>query len=286
MAVTALTCDRVREVAPGFVLGALDADEMIAVGNHLDTCSQPHPEVDDFGGVLPYIAESLEPVEPPAWLRESVISAARADLVARRRAGKSAEHRVVEPVAIPVVSDAQGSRPAPVGRIVSLAAARISRHRRVLTWTMRAAAAVVILALSVNTVILQGELARAQKIQSQDANITYALGQPGTRSASLQAIDGSSANGLAVLRSSGNIQVKLHSLAATHGDQVYMVWLSTDSGTPAKVGWLTADDSGEGYITVDHVPTSASLWIFVCKEPNSNVTKPTGLIVLSGTFAL
>jgi hypothetical protein len=51
-------------------------DEMIAVSDHLDSCSQPHPEVDDFGGVLPYIAESLEPVEPPAWLRESVIAAA------------------------------------------------------------------------------------------------------------------------------------------------------------------------------------------------------------------
>ena len=285
MAVTALTCDRVREVAAGFVLGALDAHEMIAVSDHLDTCSQPHPEVDDFGGVLPYIAESLDPVEPPAWLRESVISAARADLVARRRVGKPSEHRVVESVAIPVVADAQGTESAPVGRIVSLAAARISRHRRILTWTMRAAAAVVILALSVNTVALQGELAKARKIQSEDASINYAITQ-GARTASLTAVDSSSASGLAVLRTSGNIQVRLHGLTATKADQVYMVWLSSDGGTPAKVGWLTADDSGEGYLAVDQVPTSASLWIFVCKEPNSNVTKPTGLIVVSGTFAL
>jgi hypothetical protein len=258
---------------------------MIAVSDHLDTCSQPHPEVDDFGGVMPYIAESLDPVEPPAWLRESVISAARADLVARRRVGKPSEHRVVESVAIPVVADAQGTESAPVGRIVSLAAARISRHRRILTWTMRAAAAVVILALSVNTVALQGELAKARKIQSEDASINYAITQ-GARTASLTAVDSSSASGLAVLRTSGNIQVRLHGLTATKADQVYMVWLSSDGGTPARVGWLTADDSGEGYLTVDKVPTSASLWIFVCKEPNSNVTKPTGLIVVSGTFAL
>jgi anti-sigma-K factor RskA len=102
----------------------------------------------------------------------------------------------------------------------------------------------------------------------------------------LTAVDSSSASGLAVLRTSGNIQVRLHGLTATKADQVYMVWLSSDGGTPARVGWLTADDSGEGYLTVDKVPTSASLWIFVCKEPNSNVTKPTGLIVVSGTFAL
>jgi hypothetical protein len=279
-----MNCDRVREVAAGFVLGALDPDEMIAVSDHLDTCSQPHPEVDDFGGVLPYIAESLEPVEPPAWLRESVISAARADLVARRRVGKPSEHRVVEPVAIPVVADAQDTEPAPVGRIVSLAAARISRHRRVLSWTMRAAAAVAILALSVNTVVLQGDLARARQIQSEDASINYAITQ-GARTASLTAVDSSTASGLAVLRTSGNIQVRLHGMAATKGDQVYMVWLSGESGSPAKVGWLTADDSGEGYLKVDNVPTSASLWIFVCREPNSNVTKP-GLMVLSGNFVL
>jgi hypothetical protein len=286
MAVTALTCDRVREVAASFVLGALDADEMIAVSDHLDTCSQPHPEVDDFGGVLPYIAESLEPVEPPAWLRESVISAARADLVARRRVGKPSEHRVAEPVAIAVVADAQDAEPAPAGRIVSLAAARISRHRRVLSWTMRAAAAVAILALSVNTVMLQGELARAQVLKSENDTVYHALITQGARTASLVAVDASSANGLAVLMPSGHIFVTLHSLTATKGDQVYMVWLSGDTGAPGKVGWLTVDDSGEGYLTVNNVPTSASLWIFVCREPNSNVTKPTGLIVLSGTFAL
>ena len=282
----AMTCDRVREVAAGFVLGALDPDEMIAVSAHLDACPQPHPEVDDFGGLLPYIAESLEPIEPPAWLRESVIAAAQADLVARRRVGKRSDHLVVEPVAVPVVSDARGSEAASAGRIVSLAGARISRYRRVLTWTMRAAAAVAILALSVNTVMLQGQLARAQVLKTENDTVYHALTTQGARTASLVAVDTSSANGLAVLMPGGHILVKLHSLAATHGDQVYMVWLSSDNGSPAKVGWLTADDSGEGYLTVDKVSTASNLWIFVCKEPNSKVTKPTGLIVVSGTFAL
>jgi hypothetical protein len=280
----AMTCDRVREVAAGFVLGALDPDEMIAVSDHLDTCSQLHAEVDDLGGVLPYIAESLEPIEPPAWLRESVISAARADLAARNRVGKPHELPVAKPVAILVAQNAQGRPHAPAGRIVSLAAARISRHRRALAWTMRAAAAVVILALSVNTVMLQGELAKAQVLRSENDTVVYALTTQGARTASLVSVDTSPVNGIAVLRTNGNIIVKLHSLAATHGDQVYMVWLSGDNGTPAKVGWLTADDSGEGYLTVDKVSTSANLWIFVCKEPNSGVTKPTGLMVLSGTF--
>ena len=59
-----LTCDRVRELASGYVLGALDTEEMLDVADHLDSCRLGHPEVDEFGGVLPYLAASLEPVEP------------------------------------------------------------------------------------------------------------------------------------------------------------------------------------------------------------------------------
>ena len=79
-----MTCDRIREFASGFVLGALETDEMIAVQDHLDSCPKAHPEVNELGGVLPYLAESLEPVETPTWLRKSVIEAAKSDLTARR----------------------------------------------------------------------------------------------------------------------------------------------------------------------------------------------------------
>jgi anti-sigma-K factor RskA len=78
----------------------------------------------------------------------------------------------------------------------------------------------------------------------------------------------------------------LHGLTATKGDQVYVVWLSSDNGTPVKVGSFTVDDSGEGGVEVDNVSTSAILWLFVCREPNGNVTKPTGPMVVSGTVSL
>ena len=77
-----IRCERVRELAPGFVLGALDAADMAAVHEHLIGCREPHPELREFGGVLPYLAATLEPVEPPARLRAAVIAAAQADLAA------------------------------------------------------------------------------------------------------------------------------------------------------------------------------------------------------------
>ncbi|MGD0249112.1 MAG: zf-HC2 domain-containing protein [Candidatus Limnocylindrales bacterium] len=288
----ALTCDRVRELASGFVLGALDPKEMIAVSGHLKGCRKPHPEIDDLGGVLPYIAESLEPVEPPAWLRDSVIAAARADLVARRRVGKPSEQRAAEPVMAPAALPAapapvatQPRRLAPTAEIIAFPAARASRRRRVLTWATRAAAAVAIVALAGYSFVLQGELSRAQEVQAHYESIVYALGQSDTRSTQLAAVDGSSASGTAALRPSGHIIVYLHGLPATKGDQVYMVWLAGNSGSWTKLGSVTVDDSGVGYLEVDTVPTTANLWLYVCRESNAKVTEP-GQRVLMGIILL
>ena len=274
-----MTCDRIRELASGFVLGALDTDEMIAVQDHLDSCPKAHPEVYELGGVLPYLAESLEPVETPTWLRKSVIEAAKSDLVARRLDGEpfarrlvdtSAERRVAAPVA--------AASPA---RVISLNAARASRRRRTAVWLGRAAAAALIVVVAGYAAVVQTGVGKPQGTP----DIFNYLG-PDTRQAVLVAFDQSHAGGLAVLRPTGTIIVQVNNLQPTKGDEVYVVWLTADNGVPSKVGTLAVDDSGVGRLNVESPPTSASLWIFVCKEPNSNVTKPTGPTIVSGTISL
>jgi hypothetical protein len=283
-----MTCDRIRELASGFVLGALDTDEMIAVQDHLDSCPEAHPEVDELGGVLPYLAESLEPVEAPSWLRKSVIEAAKSDLASRRLDGEpfarrmdgepfvrrlvdtSAERRVAAPVAV-----------AAPAMVISLNAARASRRRRAAVWLGRAAAAALIVVVAGYSVVVQTGVG---KPRGTDDILNYL--QPDTRSAVLVAFDNSHAGGLAVLRPTGNVIVQVNNLQPTKGDEVYVVWLTADSGVPSKVGTFIVDDSGVGALSVEMPPTSESLWVFVCKEPNSNVTKPTGPIVVSGTISL
>jgi hypothetical protein len=275
-----MTCDRVRELAPGFVLGALETQEMFAVSEHLDTCPQPHPEIDDLGGVLPYIAESLAPIEPPAWLRESVIAAARADLATRRRTA---------PVVLPSPAPAEELEPeissVPAAQIIPFSHVRASRRRQALTWATRVAAAIVVVALAGYAVILQGDLDKAKRSQAADANLNYIWAQPDTLKAVLTASDGSNASGMAALRPTGHIIVRVHDLAASGGDEVYTVWLSSGGGAPVKAGNFNVDDSGSGGLEVDNVSTSANLWVFVCREPNGNVTKPTGPMVVSGTLS-
>lgn len=277
----AMTCERVRELAPGFVLGALETTEMFAVSEHLDTCSQPHPEIADLGGLLPYIAESLAPIEPPEWLRESVLAAARADLATRRRTA---------PVALPSVVIAEAPEPeissVPAAQIIPFGPVRISRRRKAMTWATRVAAAVAVIALAGYAVVLQGDLDKAHRSQAEEASLNYMWAQPDTLKAVLTASDGSVASGMAALRPNGHIIVRAHGLTATGGDEVYAVWLSSGGGVPVKAGNFTVDDSGSGGLEVDNVSTSANLWVFVCREPNGNVTKPTGPMVVSGTISL
>ena len=84
--VPALTCDEVNDLAAGFVLGALEEEEMARVRHHLSTCTDPHAELDELGGVVPYLVETLEPVEPPAALGRRIVAAVAAEAEAAEAA--------------------------------------------------------------------------------------------------------------------------------------------------------------------------------------------------------
>jgi hypothetical protein len=161
-------------------------------------------------------------------------------------------------------------------------AARASRRRRAAVWFGRAAAAALILVVAGYAAVVQTGVGKP----SGTDEIWNFLGQPDTRTTVLVAYDQGRAGGLAVLRPTGNMIVSVHNLQPTKGDEVYVVWLTADNGVPSKVGSFTVDDSGVGKLNVDGAPISESLWVFVCREPNSNVTKPTGPTIVSGTISL
>jgi len=281
----AMTCAKVKELAPGFVLGALDVDDMIAVQDHLDGCDKPHPEIDDFGGVIPYLAQAVVPIEPPAWLRESVIAAARADTRARQRVGKGTEHRIAEHA--PIVAPAPAAEvPAatPVAPVVIPFPKRVWAQRRQLaTWGTRVAAALLVVALGGYAVAVQGEL---KKSASPTPNIVQYIGQ-GSRLAALVPLDPSSkAGGLAVLQQTGHLLVDIHSLQATTGDQTYVVWVTGSNGQAIKLGSFTVDAGGRATQEFENAPNTPDLFLYVTKEANGNVTTPTGPIIVSGTLSL
>jgi hypothetical protein len=266
-----MTCETVRELAPGFVLGALDATDMAAVRQHVGTCGEPHPELIELGGVLPYLGGSLEPVEPPRHLRAAVLAAVQAEMEARR-----AEEHVVS-------AAVEAAEPAASSRVVSLATFRRLRSRRAVVWATRVAAAVIIVALTGYTVAVQSDLDKAHQAQDHTNKILNAIQVYGARSTLMTPEKGQKGGGEAVMLPSGHVYLYLHGLQATSGDQVYTLWLSTDGSSLTKSGSFTVDATGEGYLELDSVPPSDSLWLEVCREPNRNADKP-GTPVVTGTI--
>jgi hypothetical protein len=280
----AIACDRVLDLAPGFVLGALDAQEMADVRAHLAACAKPHPELREMGGVLSYLGGSLDPVEPPRHLRAAVMAAVQADMRARtaeRVAPAAVAPTEAEPEAAPVLTVLA---PARTAGVVSLARVRSIRTRRAAAWITRVAAAVAIVGLVGYAVTLQSDLNKAHEAQDHAATVYNYMQDPGARSAVLTPQGGNKGAGDAVLLQSGHVFVLLHGLQPTKADEVYMVWLSSDSGPLTKAGWFTVGDQGEGFLQMINVPPSDSLWVMVCREQNSSVEKPSDQVVVTGTI--
>lgn len=278
-----IRCERVRELAPGFVLGALDAADMAAVHEHLIGCRDPHPELRELGGVLPYLATSLEPVEPPARLRAAVIAAAQADLAAHPRSAEVAGSRVATirrtiPAPESGAVEAEAAEQVNGAMVVSLTSARRSRRRRALAWTTRVAAAAAVVA-----VVAYGFGVIREPGAGPSAGPSFDYKGQGTVYAGLTPQASSHAAGLAVLKPSGHLYVYVNGLAPTTGDQVYMVWVTAAKDT-ILAGYFTVNAQGDGSIQMDNVPRAASLWVQVCIEPNEHVTQPTGPTVASGTI--
>ena len=294
-----MTCDRARDLAAGYVLGALERSEEDAVRAHLATCDQPHPEFDALGGVVPSILEDeladLELVEPPASLRDRILAAAAVDLEANPREGTTssvapAGSRVVTAAAVPV-----RTRPAPTASSPSgptafpSAAERTARARRrgigALDWALRIAAVVAILAAGAWTLNLQGQLDRARAFDRAVAAVVQAAAQPGAKTAVLAEQPNQHGSGIAAVAADGSVVLALHDLQATSGSQSYTAWVIVGGAAPINVGDFSVDASGTRAFTTKPAATPAGAIIAVTLEPNAGNSAPKGPIVTAGQAA-
>src|SRR5207244_3756987 len=99
-----MTCAEAAELAAAFVLGALGAAESDAVRRHLAECPELHAEMGELHSVVPALFEAVEPVAPPAGLRDRILAAAAADLAARQAPARPAPAPISRPIAQPVPS--------------------------------------------------------------------------------------------------------------------------------------------------------------------------------------
>lgn len=263
-----LTHDEVMDLAASFVLDALEPEEMAAVREHLATCTQPHDEIVELGGVVPALAESVPLVEPPASLKARVMAAAAADLEARQI---SADSTAIERAAAP---------PAPTDDVVRPFQRTQSRLG---AWAVGIAAVIAVVALGAWNLSLQRQLDDAQAYQQQVAAVLDAAEQPGSLTAVMRAADATGPSGFAAVTSDGVARIAMRDLAPVSGSEVYEAWVIAADGVPVALGELQLQPGGAGYLEAGGLPAESGIVLALTREPGPDPTAPSTAPISAGT---
>jgi anti-sigma factor RsiW len=271
MSMQPMTHEQAIDLAPAYVLGALEAADMAAVREHLATCPESHAEFETLGGVVSYLAESpdVELVEPPASLRDRIMVAAAADLAARSGAqgGPATEAATAPPTAFPSAPEREARARSRTGR---------------LGWAMRIAAVVAIVALGGWNLLLQNELTIARRFDQAVSRVLSAAAEPGSQTVVLTPTENNQASGLAAIRPDGSLVLAMRNLPATQGTEVYETWVIVGEAAPVPVGDFIVDANGVGAATTRPTTAPPGAIIAVSREPGPGSTAPVGPIVSTG----
>ena len=254
-----MNCDQVRDLAAAYVLGALERDEEQAVRDHVATCPAVHEELAQLAGVVPYLAETVEPAEPPESLKARILAAAAQDLEERRAAG-----------------------PAPRAGVTSRGEIVPIRRPATTTWALRIAAVLVIGVLGAWNLSLQQRYDEADEFRQAVVAVLETARQPGSQAAILAAPDGTGPAGLAAVSADGSVQLALHGLQPTTGTQVYTAWMIVGDATPVPVGGFTVGADGVAMFRTQPGPVAPGVVVAVSLEPAPGSTTPLGPIVSVG----
>jgi len=294
-----LTCDEVREMSGGFVLGALDASDAGAVRAHLVGHLDAHPEIAELGSVIPAFVEIVPIVEPPAGLKDRIMAAAAADLAARGGAAATPPVATTTPVtsiptvasappppvAAPAVTPAAAPQAAPVS--FPTAAERAERRTARTSpagWLLRIAAVLAIAVLGGWNLLLQNQLGAAQTYERNVAAVLDAAAQPGSLTAVLAA-GGGTGTGIAAVQADGDLAIAMRNLAPTSGSSVYEAWVIGPDNVPVPVGSFQVGSTGTGFLQAGGLPAVDGILLALTLEPGPGATTPTMPIISSGTAA-
>ncbi len=267
-----MTHEQALDLAPAYVLGALEAADLAAVREHLATCPESHVEFETLGGVVPYLLESpdIELVEPSASLRDRIMAAAAADLSAR--SGEPAAEPATAPATAPTVAF-----PSTTER-----EARARTRTGRLGWAMRIAAVVAIVALGAWNLMLQNDLATTRRFDQAVSRVLSAAAEPGSQTVVLTPTENNQASGIAAIRPDGSVVLAMKNLPPTKGSEVYETWVIVGSAAPVPVGDFRVDDYGIAAATTRPTQAPPGAIIAVSREPQPGSTAPVGPIVSTG----
>ena len=216
--------------AVGWALHALEPDEEMAVQQHVPDCPDCAAAAREAAAALAQLGVSVEQVEPPASLRDAIMtSAARSPRRPQPPPQAAARRRHATPPAAPT------TRPPARGR-------RLSR-RRLAAVAAAAVALVTIGGLSVRTVQLQQQRDSVSAQAQSVTDLVRQMDRPGVSHALLARPDGTAV--AAVVLAGGQREVYTLGLPANAADHTYVLW-GLRSGVPQALGAFDVTSSGQG----------------------------------------
>ncbi|GAA4862385.1 anti-sigma factor domain-containing protein [Actinomycetospora straminea] len=292
-------------LAVAHALHALDHDEETAFGAHLAGCPVCRRTVDDTTAVLGDLAGAVEPVDPPAGLRQRLLDAAEAEEAGivpgpvppsrtadSSRSSRSSRPEPAEPSSSGSTAprhardDADDAGDTDDGTVVPLA----PRRRRATRWLAAAAAVVVVIAIGGLTAANQSLRAERDSAQAaaaaqaqREAAITDVLadaGTPGVPHAVLATPQGGLV-GVVVDDGTGR-RVLATGLGPNGSDEVYVLWGLAD-GTPRPLGTFDIGGQGPDVRSVPSTPEAVPYAGFaVSLEPGRTAPASPTRVVASG----
>lgn len=240
------------DVAGAYVLDALAEDEAVAFEAHLRACPECRAEVEELRQVVDILPLAVDPVEPPAGLRDRILTGVRA------------------PEAAPPLSVLHG------GAQSRSAGRWRSRLREPVTWVAGVAAAAII-GLGVWNVTLQ------QQEHSQLPSSVAALLAQGARSWPVAgtSVDPSVTGSLIQPKHNRDAILVLAGLPQTPSNKVYQVWLMRGNA-PTSAGTFSASGSGTQVFYLIHPATGFQLTAMTVEPAPHGSAGPTTKPVLFG----
>lgn len=273
-----LRCSELEDLAPAFVLGALEPAEMDAIRQHLAACPEAHPEMAELGSVVPALFETVELVEPPAGLKARILAAAAAD-TQRVADSQRAVGTQLAPAATPPPIRPASSRPVADDRPSSGWA---SLFRRPVWAAVSLGAVIAVLALGAWNLQLRDELSGLNDYRAGVTKVLDQAAQPGALIAVLTSEGGQGPSGLAAVAADGSVALVMRDLAPTQGSQVYETWLIGADGAPIPIGGFTATADGSASFVGTHATLGEGVTVALTLEPAPGATAPTLPIVAAG----
>ncbi len=239
-----MNCLMVDELAAAYALGAVEADEERAMGEHLAQCDQPHPEARELIGAGSLVAAGLEPVIPTAALRSRLMATV---------AETPQEHRSAQPAAPSHEPDR------------ALVARRPWWQAGWVPAALGAAGVAVILALGA------WNLALNQQVAERDAILAAVASAD-----AVHQVAGSNGTGL-LIEQDGEGTFIAEDLAELPAGSLYEMWLIGPDGTPVAVGTV-AGGGGVALVPLEREIGPATTFAVTVEE--GRVDTPTSDPVL------